>query len=506
MLTLLSRILGFVRDAVIAAFLGADGATDAFFVAFRIPNFVRRLFAEGSFSQAFVPALTRHKEAASPATLSAFLERTAGALVAVAAGATAIGIIAAPLLVLLFAPGFWRDAQLFTLSVELVRITLPFLGLIMLTAFAAAILNTFHHFAIPALTPALLNVTMIAAAIGFVPRLDQPIHALAWSVTVAGLLQLLLQLPALHRVKLLPRPRWGFDDPEVRRMLKQVGPTVLSTSVTQINVLLNTLIGSFLVSGSVSWLYYSDRLVEFPVGLLGVAIGTVMLPHLSQTHATADERAFSASLDWALRVVWLVAVPATAGLMLCAKPLLFSLFQYDQFGVDDVEMTSRSLATYALGITGFIAARVLLSGFTARHDYATPFRYGVIAIGLNLLASAVLAYAAAPSGWGHAALGLGTSLAGLVNAALLLRALVRQRVYRPSADWGPLLLRTAVACAVMGVLLTQLDPPPAVWHDWHAGERLAHLALLLAAGLTSYGTCLWGLGLRPQHLQFRRFA
>lgn len=503
---MLSRVLGFVRDAVIATYLGAGEATDAFFIAFRIPNFLRRLFAEGSFSQAFVPTLTHHKDGASAPALRAFLDRTAGALSVVAVGATAAGVVAAPALVLLFAPGFWRDAHLFGLSTEMVRITLPYLALITLTAFGASILNTYGHFAIPAITPALLNVTMIAAVIGFARRLDQPIYALGWSVTVAGILQLLLQLPALRANGLLPRPRWGFNDPEVRRMLKQIGPTVLSTSVTQINVLLNTLIGSFLVSGSVSWLYYSDRLVEFPVGLLGVAIGTVMLPHLARSQAADDSRAFSESLDWALRVVLLAALPATVGLVLCAKPLLFSLFQYDQFGMDDVEMTSRSLATYALGITGFIAARVLLSGFTARHDFRTPFRFGVTAIGLNLLASSLLAYAAAPLGWGHAALGLGTSLAGLTNSGLLLVALIRSGIYRPPAGWGLLLVRTAVACGVMGALLAYLNPEPEAWHDWRAAERLTHLGLMITAGLIAYLACLWGLGLRSRHLQLHPVA
>ncbi len=500
LLTLFSRLLGFVRDAVIAAVFGADAATDAFFVAFRIPNFLRRLFAEGAFSQAFVPALTHHRDVSSPHALRTFLDRTAGSLAAVAAGVTVAGAASAPLLVMLFAPGFWDNPKLFSLSTEMVRITLPYLGLITLTAFGAAILNTYGYFAVPAITPALLNVTMIAATIGFASRLDQPIYALGWSVSIAGVLQLLFQVAALGRARLLPRPRWGFADPEVQRMLKHIGPTVLSTSVTQINVLLNTLIGSFLVSGSVSWLYYSDRLVEFPVGLLGVAIGTVMLPHLSRSDTAADAQAFSDSLDWALRVVLLAALPATIGLILCAQPLLFSLFQYDEFSARDVAMTSRSLMTYALGVPGFIAARVLLSGFTARHDYRTPFRFGVIAIVLNLLSSSVLAYLTARMGWGHAALGLGTSLAALVNTGLLLQQLIRSGIYRPPAGWGLLLIRIAAACSLMAWLLSYLNPGVAAWQGWHAGERLLRLALLVVSGIAAYAASLWGLGMRSQHL------
>ena len=506
LLTLFSRILGFIRDAVIAALFGADPATDAFFVAFRIPNFLRRLFAEGSFSQAFVPVLMRYRDQGSPAARRAFLDQTAGALAVLAIGATAAGIVAAPGLVLLFAPGFARDAQLFDLSTEMVRITFPYLGFVTLTAFAAAILNTYGRFGIPAFAPALLNLTMLAAAIGFASRVERPIFALGWSVTLAGLLQLLLQLPALHRDGLLPRPRWGLANPEVRAILKQIGPAVVSTSVTQINVLLNTVMASFLAAGSVSWLYYSDRLVEFPAGLLGVAIGNVMLPHLAQSHTAADGRVFSATLDWALRLALVATVPATVGLILCAKPLLFTLFQYDRFAVADVEMTARSLATYAGGIAGFVAVRILLSGFAARHDYRTPFRFGLFAIALNLSCSGILAYLAAPSGWGHAALGFATSLAGLTNAALLLRALIRSGAYRPPRDWNLLLLRTVAACAVMGALLAWLDPGPDAWRDWHAAERLKHLALLIGAGAAAYGASLWGTGLRPRHLQFHRPA
>lgn len=505
-LTLTSRILGFVRDAVIAGFFGADATTDAFFVAFRIPNFLRRLFAEGSFSQAFVPVLTSHTQASSPHALRLFLDRTAGSLAVALAITTGLGVAAAPLLVLCFAPGFVRDTELFKLSIDLVRITFPYLFLITLTAFAGAILNTYRQFAIPAFTPVLLNLTMIAAAIWVAPLLSQSVYALAWGVLLAGLIQLLFQIPFLARLNLLPRFRWGFEDPDVRRVLRMLGPALLSVSVTQVNVLLNTFVASFLVSGSVSWLYYSDRLVEFPVGLFGVALATVMLPHLSKSLSAADADHFSQSLDWALRGLVVMVVPATLGLILLAKPLLFSLFQYDHFSPLDVEMTSRSLVTYSSGLVGFVAARLLLSGFAARHDYRTPLRLAFYAIIINVILSPLLAYLLSPFGWGHAGLAFATALAGVAHAVMLLTELFRTRAYRPSGGWALFLARVSGSTIVMGVLLVYLLPEDGIWRAWEFPERIAHLAVIIAAGLTAYGCVLLVSGLRIRHLLLEHSA
>lgn len=499
-LTLGSRILGFVRDAVIAGIFGADAVTDAFFVAFRIPNFLRRLFAEGSFSQAIVPVLSGYKERSSLQTLRLFLDRTAGSLAAVLSFVTGLGIVGAPLLVLCFAPGFVRNPELFALSSDLVRITLPYLLLITLTALSGAILNTFSQFAVPAITPVLLNLSMIAAAIWLAPQLSRPIYALAWAVLAAGFVQLLFQIPFLARLTLLPRPRWGFQDPDVRRVLRLLGPAVLSVSVTQVNVLLNTLVASFLMPGSVSWLYYSDRLVEFPVGLFGVALGTVMLPHLARSHLEADGQQFSRSLDWALRGLLTVTVPATLGLMMLARPMLYALFQYHEFSPRDVEMTSHSLTSYSAGLVGFVAARLLLSGFAARHDYVTPFRFAVFAIMLNLLLSALLAYLLAPIGWGHAGLAFSTALAAMVNAAMLLFALWRTGVYRPGSGWRLFLGRLAFGSVTMALALMALVPGDEAWQNWLSAERIIRLFLYIGAGVVAYGAGLLVAGLRFHHL------
>ncbi len=508
-MTLISRLLGFVRDAVIAGVFGADAMTDAFFVAFRIPNFLRRLFAEGSFAQAFVPVLSRYRGTAPEAALTLFLDRTTGSLALSLTIVTATGVLAAPVLVSLFAPGFLPHEHLFTATRELVQITLPYLLLITVTGLFGATLNTYGQFAIPAATPVFLNLTMIGAALWGAPLLAEPIYALAWAVLCAGFVQLLFQIPFLAAIRRLPRPRLGFGDPDVRRVLGSLGPTVLSVSVTQVNVLVNTVVASFLASGSVSWLYYSDRLVEFPVGLFGVALGTVMLPHFAASSAESEGARFSASLDWALRVLLAITLPSTLGLMMLAKPLLFALFQYDEFTSEDVAMTARSLVAYAAGLVGFVAARLLLAGFAARHDYATPFRLALYAIALNLLLSVLLSSSLVPSGWRHAGIALATGIAGLIHAGWLGVFLRKAGAYRPLPGWGPHVLRVVGGCVAMGALLAYGVGDDAVWGERSALERIGRLGILIASAIAVYAGSLYLLGMRLRHLtlvQYERHA
>jgi len=498
-MTFVSRLLGFVRDVVIARYFGADPGTDAFFVAFRIPNFLRRLFAEGSFSQAFVPVLSDYKERHDPTRLKLFLDRTAGSLAAALLLITVAGIVAAPAVIMLFAPGFHRNAAQFELSVEMLRITFPYLFFISLTAFAGGILNTWGRFAIPAFTPVFLNLLMIAAAIWLAPQMSAPITALAWGVFVAGIVQLAFQIPPLLRAGLLPRPRYGFRDPGVRRVMKLIGPAIFGVSVTQVNLLIDTLIASFLVSGSVSWLYYSDRLVEFPLGIFGVAIGTVMLPHLSKNHASRDRDGFSRSLDWALRWVVLIGLPATLGLALLAEPMISTLFQYDRFSSHDAEMASRSLMTYSIGLIGFIAIKVLVPGFSSRQDLRTPVRYGLYAVIANLALNLALIFQLAPIGWGHAGLALATALAALFNAGLLLAKLLKERIYKPEPGWPMFLLRVALASGVMAPLLVYASNAYP-WQNWPPTDRISHLALWILLGFATYLSCLTLTGLRARHM------
>lgn len=504
-MTLVSRILGFVRDMVIARQFGADAATDAFFVAFRIPNFLRRLFAEGSFAQAFVPMLSECREAEGPEGLRRFADRAAGSLGLVFFLASAAGCIAAPLLILLFAPGFFgQDAQ-FDLASAMLRITFPYLFFVTLTAFAGGLLNAYGRFAVPAFTPAVINVVLIAAVFWLAPRLEVPAMALAWGVLLAGAAQLALQVPALVAAGLLPRPRIALADGNVRRLLRRMAPAIFGVSVTPVNLLVDTLIASFLAPGSVSWLYYSDRLVEFPLGIFGVAMGTAILPHLAASHARQDAAGFSHVLDFGLRWVLLIGLPATVGLSVLAEPLMSTLFQYDEFGSRDVEMAGRSLMTYSAGLVGFIAVKTLASAFNARHDLQTPVRHGLASVAANAVLGLALVPPLARFGWGHAALALATALAALLNAGLLLRSLVKDGVLRPEPGWLGFLLRLALGNLVMGVLLAQfaLDLP---WALWSSHERVARLALWIAVGGAGYFACLWLSGLRPAHLRIREAA
>ncbi len=493
-MTLISRILGLARDIVIARF-GAGAATDAFFVAFKIPNFLRRLFGEGAFSQAFVPVLAEYKAHHDHAEVRRLTDHVSAALGGILFLVTLIGVIAAPLLVYLFAPGFHTDPGKFQLTEYMLRITFPYILFISLTALAGGILNTYGRFSVPAITPVLLNLSLIGAALWLAPHLAHPITALAWAVLAAGILQLAFQLPFLARLRLLPRPRFDWHDPGVRRILRLMGPALFGVSVTQINLLVDTLIASFLASGSITWLYYSDRLMEFPVGVFGVALGTVILPHLSQRHAQADPESFRRSLDWGLRWVVLIAAPATVGLILLAGPLLTTMFQYHAFSPRDVVMASRSLITFSMGITGFIMIKVLAPGFYARQDTATPVRIAAMAMAANIVFNLLLVMPLK-----HAGVALATSLAAYVNSGLLLRALLRSGVYRAERGWGRFALQVGGACLAMGLVLGYGRGDLATWLAWGAAQRAAHLALWVTAAGITYVVALAVLGMRPAHL------
>ncbi len=497
-MTMISRIMGFIRDMLFANIFGVNAATDAFFVAFKIPNFLRRLFAEGAFAQAFVPILTDYNEKGSRAALQLFIDRTAGTLALLLMLLSLAGVIAAPLLIMLFAPGFLWEGDQFDLAVQMLRITFPYLFFVTLVAFAGGILNARGKFAIPALTPVFLNICMIAAAVWLSPRMEQPIIALAWGVFGAGVVQLLFQIPALLHQGLMPRPRWGFGDPSVRQMLKLMLPAIFGVSVVQLNLLFGTLVASFLSSGSVSWLYYSDRLVEFPLGILGVALATVILPKLSQNHATDDTIAFSNALDWGLKLVLLIGLPATLGLTLLAEPLLSTLFQYNEFGSEDVRMAGKSLMAYASGLLAFMLIKVLVPGFTSRHDTQTPVRFGIHSIIANIVLNLALVMPLA-----HAGIALATTLSAYLNALLLLLTLLKQGIYLPGQQWLLYVLRIVTANAIMSAFLYYFVDAE-LWLEWSASQRGLHLALTIGLAIVIYALSLLLLGIRPRHLGLQK--
>jgi putative peptidoglycan lipid II flippase len=494
-MTMISRILGFIRDMIFARLFGADASTDAFFVAFKIPNFLRRLFAEGAFSQAFIPVLSDYKEQGGKIALQQFVDRTAGTLAIILMLVTFVGIFAAPVLIFLFAPGFDWEGEQHDLAVKLLQITFPYLFFISSVAFAGGILNTFGKFAVPAFTPVFLNICMIAAAIWLSPLMAEPVVALAWGVFAAGMVQLLFQFPALMRLGLVPRLRFGFKDSGVKRIMKLMLPAIFGVSITQINLLLDTLIASFLVSGSVSWLYFSDRLVEFPLGIFGIALATVILPNLSKNHVAEDSVAFSKSLDWGLKLVLLVGAPSAVGLFMLAEPMLSTLFQYDEFSRNDVVMAGRSLMAYSIGLLGFILVKILVPGFTSRKDMKTPVRFGIYAMIANMFMNIAFVFPLA-----HAGLALATSLGAFFNASLLLKRLLKEKVYQPSKGWRLYILRIILACEVMAVLLHKYVDTE-LWSEWSAMDRVMNLGMWISIAAAVYFVVLFLSGLKPRHFR-----
>jgi len=494
--TLLSRILGFIRDLVVAHTFGANAGTDAFFVAFKIPNFLRRLFAEGAFAVAFVPVLTEYKERRSFAELKLFVDHVAGTLGAVLLAVTLAGVLGAPVLAMIFAPGFIGSEGKLDLAVDMLRLTFPYLLFISLTAFAGGILNAHGRFGVPAFTPVLLNVSLISCAIWLAPMMERPIMALAWGVLFAGILQLLFQYPFLRQIKLLPRFIPAPRDEGVVRIGRLMLPALFGVSVTQLNLLLDTLIASFLVSGSISWLYYSDRLMEFPLGILGVGLATVILPNLSKKHATESPQGFSHVIDWALRWGLLLGLPSAVGLFVLAGPMIATLFQSGVFDAADVAMSRQSLMAYALGLLSFILIKVLAPGYYSRQDTRTPVRIAVIAMFANMVLNIILVFPLA-----HAGLALATSLSATLNAFLLFRGLRKAGVYRPEPGWPLLILRGVAASAVMGGVLFWGVGDLTSWLGMATGDKVWRLLIWVLAGAASYFAVLALLGIWPRHFR-----
>ena len=496
-MTMLSRILGLMRDIVVAAFVGATANADAFFVAFKIPNFLRRLFAEGAFAQAFVPVLADYKEAGSAAAVKGLIDRVAGVLGGTLLLITAIAVLLAPYVTALFAPGFLSQPEKFGLTADMIRITFPYLMLISLTGFCGAILNSYGRFAVPAFTPVFLNIALIFGALVAAPWFEEPVFALAWAVFMAGAVQLMFQVPSLYRLDLVPRPIWDTKHEGVRRILVLMVPALFGVSVSQINLLLDTVLASFLPTGSISWLYYSDRLAELPLGVFGIAIATVILPNLSARQARAEEQSFSATLDWAVRCVLLIGVPSAMALVLLAEPILITLFQRGALTPNDVEMASLSLRAYSVGLIAFMLIKVLAPGYYARKDTATPVRIGIIAMGVNMVMNLLLVLPLMYF-WeiGHLGLALATSIAAYCNAGLLFRGLYREGVFRFSAGIGLYAFRLLGATLVMAVVLLWMRAEPQAWLDWSWQQRVLELLYLVAAGLGTYVLSHLALGSR----------
>ncbi|KHT37189.1 murein biosynthesis integral membrane protein MurJ [Pectobacterium carotovorum] len=492
-MTMLSRVLGFVRDAIVARIFGAGMATDAFFVAFKLPNLLRRIFAEGAFSQAFVPILAEYKSQQGDEATRTFLAYVSGMLTLILALVTVAGMVAAPWVIMVTAPGFAATPERFELTSDLLRVTFPYILLISLTSMVGSVLNTWNRFSVPAFAPTLLNVSMIGFSLFAAPYFNPPVMALAWAVLVGGLLQLGYQLPHLKKIGMLVLPRLKWRDPSVWRVMKLMGPAVLGVSVSQISLIINTIFASFLSEGAVSWMYYADRLMEFPSGVLGVALGTILLPSLAKSFASGNHDEYSSLMDWGLRLCFLLALPSAVALGILAKPLTVSLFQYGKFSAFDALMTQRALIAYSVGLMGLIVVKVLVPGFYSRQDIKTPVKIAIVTLILTQVMNLIFI-----GPLQHAGLALSIGLASCLNAGLLYWQLRKQDIFQPLPGWRSFLVRLLAAVIVMSlVLLGMLWWMPA-WDDGNMTMRILRLLLVVVAGAGSYFATLALLGFRPR--------
>jgi len=507
LLTLASRVTGLVRDLLMASMFGANALTDAFNVAFRIPNLFRRLFAEGAFSQAFVPVLAAHKAQQGDEATRQLIANVATVLFWVLLLTCALGVLGAPLLVWLLASGLRQSAGGFDAAVVMTRWMFPYIGFMSLVALSAGVLNTWKRFAVPAATPVLLNVCMIAAAWLGAPQLAargiEPIYAMAGGVMLGGITQLAVQLPALFRLGLLPRigvtpgaVREAWRDPGVRRILTLMGPALLGVGVAQISLMINTQIASYLAPGSVTWLFYADRLMEFPTSLLGVALGVVLTPQLAAAKAAGDAERYSSMLDWGLRIVVVLSVPCAVGLLTFAQPLVATLFHHGALQDSDVGQIALALAGYGAGLLGLVAIKVLAPGYYASQDIRTPVRIAIVVLVVTQILNAALVPLI-----DHAGLALSIGLGALINALWLLIGLLRRGTYAPRPGWARLGMQVVAASALLAVFL--------MWgsrhFDWlalraHEGQRAGILALLMGGAAALYFGALWAAGLKLREL------
>jgi putative peptidoglycan lipid II flippase len=499
-MTFLSRVLGFVRDTLIARVFGAGIYTDAFFVAFKIPNLLRRLFAEGAFSQAFVPILAEYKNQRGHEETQSLVNHVATLLGLALVVVTIIGIVAAPLIVYISAPGFASDPEKFALTIDLLRIIFPYILFISLVSLAGGLLNTYGKFSVPAFTPVWLNVSFIVAALLFADDFNPPVKVLAWAVFVGGIIQLAFQIPFLVKIGMLPRLKLNLHDEGVWRILKLMGPAVFGVSIAQISLLINTIFASFLVAGSVSWLYYADRLMEFPTGLLGVALGTILLPSLSKSFADKEDGEYSQLLDWGLRLTFILALPAAVALAVLAIPLVTSLFHYGAFTDHDVLMTRQALVAYSLGLLGLILVKVLAPAFYSRQNIKTPVKIALFTLVATQFMNLIFVFGLDLR---HAGLALAIGLGACINAGLLYYHLRKADVYKPQAGWLLFMSKLLLALLAMAVALYFAAGPEAVWLNYSFASKLPHLLGLVGLGASVYFISLWLMGIRIQDFMRR---
>ncbi len=481
-----------------AQYFGARA--DAFLIAFKIPNFFRRLFAEGAFSVAFVPVLSEYRRTRPLQEVQLLIANTSGVLGGVLFLVTVLALIFADYLPWVFAPGFRQDPEKFALTGDLLRITFPYLFFVSLTALYCSVLNTYDNFFAPAFTPVFLNICMIFSVLTLSGQFQEPLYALAWGVFFAGIIQLVFLFPFVARKQLLLKPQFNYRDEGVKRIGTLMIPALFGVSVSQINLLLDTFLASFLEHGSVSWLYYSDRLNNLPLGVFAIAIGVVILPALSRNHAAKESAHFSRTLDWAVRMIFLIALPAALALILLATPLMATIFYHGETTAYDIGKMSMSLQAYAAGLLGFMLIKVLAPGFYARHDTKTPVRIGLQAMAVNMLLNLLLVYPLA-----HVGLALATSLSAFFNAFMLYWMLRKQGVYQHQGGWPAFLSKALLANIALAAVILLLSASAQEWMNWATSMRIYWLTGIVCAGIAVYFAVLFALGFRLKHLKGEMF-
>ncbi|MBS9777272.1 MAG: murein biosynthesis integral membrane protein MurJ [Gammaproteobacteria bacterium] len=497
LMTLFSRVLGLLRDVFIAKYFSVEN-TDVFYTALRIPNTLRRFFAEGGFANAFVPVLNETKENKTDAELQSLINHVFGVLGTILLVITTVGMFFSAYVIAFIGFGFKASPEQADLGATMLRITFPYIFFISLTAFFAGILNTYQKFALPAFTPALLNVSLILGALYFRQYFEPPALVLAWSVFIGGLAQFLLQIPTLWRLKRLPKPQFSLAHQGVRRILKLMLPTLLGSSAGQINILLNTALASSLVSGSISWLYYSDRLVELPVALIGVALGVVILPKLSALKSQNDTQQFQQTMNWAFRIAFLIGSAAATGLTVLALPMIMTILARGEFSAYSAQMAAKSLSVLGIGALALVLTKVLAPGFYSRQNTKTPAKIAIMCIIVNI-AFALSLYKL----WGHVGLAASATIAGLVNCSTLFILLVRDKCIIIDAEFGKFIIKILIANTVMAVVLytlNQLIISDSNWESFKQLTRIGWLAMLICSGAISYGVCLLLMGIKPREL------
>ncbi|MBP9722501.1 MAG: murein biosynthesis integral membrane protein MurJ [Gammaproteobacteria bacterium] len=489
-MTIVSRVSGFAREMVCASFFGASSSFDAFIVAFKIPNFLRRLFAEGAFAQAFVPILSEYRATRSSGDVKKLLNNVAGMLGVVLLIVSVIGMLAAPLVIRVFAPGFSADGSRLHLAVDLLRITFPYIFFVSLMAFTGSILNSYDRFSMPAFAPVLLNISMIACAVLLATCFSEPVTALAWGVFLGGVTQLGFLMFFAWKIHLLPKPSLSGDEVGVKRILKNMLPAIFGVSVAQINLLFDTVFASFLPLGSISWLYYSDRIMEFPLGVFGVALATVVLPHLSREFAKSNHKEFVHTIDWALQLIILIGLPSALGLFVLAEPLLITLFNYGKFTAIDVYKTALSLQAFACGLLAFVSIKILASANYARKDIKTPVKIAALCMVINVVLSLILMQF-----FHHVGLALSGAITGIINAALLLRSLIKRNIYQPLLGWKVFISRVLLANFAWVSLVLIFNPSSVTWLQWNALTRGSILLGIISSVMAVYFLVLKAAGL-----------